>query len=188
KELDHPVAGKGLVTGTPVSINGEGGTTAQMPPEHGANTEEVLLELGYSWGQIGSLRQARAVWTSRQRPTFHGPDCNHRGCGISRPETTRVESILLLFSTPPRLSAKPPGCLSVISWRWGAAASPWMATIHCLTTSYCRWPEPGRYRAYVLSQPQLAITTVTSHAFMKRSRLRGRARLTSSSSNAQWGT
>ena len=61
KELDHPVAGKVLVTGTPVSINGEVETTAQMPPEHGANTEEVLLELGYSWEEIGSLREFGAV-------------------------------------------------------------------------------------------------------------------------------
>ena len=36
-------------------------TTAQMPPEHGANTEEVLLELGYSWEEIGSLREFGAV-------------------------------------------------------------------------------------------------------------------------------
>jgi CoA:oxalate CoA-transferase len=61
KELDHPVAGKVLVTGTPVSINGEVETIAQMPPEHGANTEEVLLELGYSWEEIGSLRDSGAV-------------------------------------------------------------------------------------------------------------------------------
>jgi len=61
KELDHPVAGKVLVTGTPVSINGEVELEAQMPPEHGANTEEVLLELGYSWEEIGSLRESGAV-------------------------------------------------------------------------------------------------------------------------------
>jgi CoA:oxalate CoA-transferase len=61
KELDHPVAGKVLVTGTPVSINGEVETVAQMPPEHGAHTEEVLLELGYSWEEIGSLRESGAV-------------------------------------------------------------------------------------------------------------------------------
>ena len=36
-------------------VNGEVELEAQMPPEHGANTEEVLLELGYSWEEIGSL-------------------------------------------------------------------------------------------------------------------------------------
>lgn len=61
KELDHPIAGKVLVTGTPVSINGEVEMEARMPPEHGANTEEVLLELGYSWEEIGNLRESGAV-------------------------------------------------------------------------------------------------------------------------------
>jgi len=61
KELDHPVAGRVLVTGTPVSINGEVETEARMPPEHGQHTEEVLLELGYSWEEIGTLRDSGAV-------------------------------------------------------------------------------------------------------------------------------
>jgi CoA:oxalate CoA-transferase len=61
KELDHPVAGKVLVTGTPVSINGQVELEAQMPPEHGQHTEEVLLELGYSWEEIGNLRDSGAV-------------------------------------------------------------------------------------------------------------------------------
>jgi CoA:oxalate CoA-transferase len=59
--LDHPVAGKVLVTGTPVTVNGEVPTEAAMPPEHGQNTEEVLLELGYSWDEIGALRDSGAV-------------------------------------------------------------------------------------------------------------------------------
>jgi CoA:oxalate CoA-transferase len=59
--LDHPVAGKVLVTGNPVTVNGEVPTEAAMPPEHGQNTEEVLLELGYSWDEIGALRDSGAV-------------------------------------------------------------------------------------------------------------------------------
>jgi CoA:oxalate CoA-transferase len=59
--LDHPVAGKVLVTGTPVTVNDEVPTEAAMPPEHGQNTEEVLLELGYSWDEIGALRDSGAV-------------------------------------------------------------------------------------------------------------------------------
>jgi len=61
QELDHPVAGRVLVTGTPVSINGQVEMEAKMPPEHGQHTEEVLLELGYSWEEIGSLRDNGAV-------------------------------------------------------------------------------------------------------------------------------
>ena len=59
--LDHPVAGKVLVTGTPVTVNGEVPSEAQAAPEHGQNTEEVLLELGYSWEEIGELRESGAV-------------------------------------------------------------------------------------------------------------------------------
>jgi crotonobetainyl-CoA:carnitine CoA-transferase CaiB-like acyl-CoA transferase len=60
-ELDHPVAGKVLVSGTPITINGEVTTIAEAAPEHGQHTEEVLLELGYSWEEIGALRDSGAV-------------------------------------------------------------------------------------------------------------------------------
>ena len=60
-ELDHPVAGKILVSGTPVTINGEVTTEAKQAPEHGQHTEEVLLELGYTWEEIGALRDNGAV-------------------------------------------------------------------------------------------------------------------------------
>ena len=59
--LDHPVAGKVLVSGTPVTVNGEVPKEAQPAPEHGQHTEEVLLELGYSWEEIGALRESGAV-------------------------------------------------------------------------------------------------------------------------------
>jgi CoA:oxalate CoA-transferase len=61
QELDHPVAGKVLVSGTPMTINGEVNREAKMPPEHGQHTEEILLELGYSWEEIGALRDSGAV-------------------------------------------------------------------------------------------------------------------------------
>jgi CoA:oxalate CoA-transferase len=60
-ELDHPVAGKVLVSGTPVTINGEVATAAKLAPEHGQHTEEVLLELGYTWEEIAALRDSGAV-------------------------------------------------------------------------------------------------------------------------------
>jgi CoA:oxalate CoA-transferase len=60
-DLDHPVAGKITVTGCPVSLNGEIATEAASAPEHGQHTEEILLELGYSWEEIGALREAEAV-------------------------------------------------------------------------------------------------------------------------------
>jgi crotonobetainyl-CoA:carnitine CoA-transferase CaiB-like acyl-CoA transferase len=44
-----------------VTINNEVTTAAQLPPEHGQHTEEVLLELGYTWEEIGALRDSGAV-------------------------------------------------------------------------------------------------------------------------------
>ncbi len=60
-ELDHPVAGKVLVPGAPVTLNGEVAAGAEPAPELGQHTEEVLLELGYTWEEIGALRDSGAV-------------------------------------------------------------------------------------------------------------------------------
>jgi len=40
--------------GTPVGPRG-------LPPELGQHTEEILLDLGYTWEQIGALREAKAI-------------------------------------------------------------------------------------------------------------------------------
>jgi crotonobetainyl-CoA:carnitine CoA-transferase CaiB-like acyl-CoA transferase len=60
-DLDHPVAGKMTVTGCPVSLNGEIEHEAKPVPEHGQHTEEILLECGYSWEEIGALRESGAI-------------------------------------------------------------------------------------------------------------------------------
>ena len=60
-EMEHPVAGKISVTGCPVSLNGDVSHDAAAPPELGQNTEEVLLDLGYSWEQIAVLREREAI-------------------------------------------------------------------------------------------------------------------------------
>jgi len=49
------------VTGCPVSLNGEVTRDGGPPPEPGQHTEEVLLEAGYSWEEIASLRENQAI-------------------------------------------------------------------------------------------------------------------------------
>ncbi|HYB90403.1 MAG TPA: CoA transferase [Candidatus Binataceae bacterium] len=60
-ELDHPAAGKILVSGGPVSINSEINGEAKSPPELGQHTEEVMIELGYTWEEIAAIRETGAI-------------------------------------------------------------------------------------------------------------------------------
>jgi crotonobetainyl-CoA:carnitine CoA-transferase CaiB-like acyl-CoA transferase len=60
-ELEHPAAGKINVTGCPVTLNGEVTHHAIPAPEHGQHTEEVLLEIGYTWEEIADLRENRVI-------------------------------------------------------------------------------------------------------------------------------
>ena len=45
----------------PADFDGVNGRTTTIAPEHGEHTEEVLLELGYTWEQIGELKGAGAI-------------------------------------------------------------------------------------------------------------------------------
>jgi formyl-CoA transferase len=60
-DLDHPIVGKMTVTGCPVALNGEITHEAKAVAEHGQHTEEILLEAGYSWEEIGNLRDAEVI-------------------------------------------------------------------------------------------------------------------------------
>jgi crotonobetainyl-CoA:carnitine CoA-transferase CaiB-like acyl-CoA transferase len=60
-DLEHPVAGKITVTGCPVTLNNDVTHEAKPPPEHGQHTEEVLLEVGYTWDEIVGLRDAEVI-------------------------------------------------------------------------------------------------------------------------------
>jgi crotonobetainyl-CoA:carnitine CoA-transferase CaiB-like acyl-CoA transferase len=61
RPMQHPTAGDITVSGSPVSLNGQIPGAAGPPPEHGQQTEELLLELGYSWDEIAALREAEAI-------------------------------------------------------------------------------------------------------------------------------
>lgn len=56
--IDHPTHGSYETIGTPLKF-GESDVGVRGPaPEIGQHTEEVLLETGYSWDEIGVLREA----------------------------------------------------------------------------------------------------------------------------------
>lgn len=60
-EMEHPTAGRLLVNGSPVSVNGEIAQEAKPAPELGQHTEEVMLEVGYTWDEIAATREAGAI-------------------------------------------------------------------------------------------------------------------------------
>jgi crotonobetainyl-CoA:carnitine CoA-transferase CaiB-like acyl-CoA transferase len=56
-ELPHPVYGTVKVAGSPLQFGRRPTVPAGPPPELGQHTEQYLLELGYSWEQIGRFRE-----------------------------------------------------------------------------------------------------------------------------------
>jgi CoA:oxalate CoA-transferase len=60
-EVDHPIAGRTTVVGQPWRFSDTPERIAEAAPELGQHTEEVLLELGYTWEEIVALKDARAI-------------------------------------------------------------------------------------------------------------------------------
>jgi len=56
-EVDHPTEGRIPVVGAPWRFSETPAEIAAAAPELGQHTEEVLQEIGYSWEQIGALRE-----------------------------------------------------------------------------------------------------------------------------------
>ena len=56
-EVDHPTRGRMPVVGAPWRFSETPVEVAATAPELGQHTEEILQELGYSWEQIGVLRE-----------------------------------------------------------------------------------------------------------------------------------
>ena len=66
-ELDHPVAGKMMVTGCPLSLNGEVEHEAKPVPEHGQHRKKFCSKSGYSWEEIAALRESEVISPWRLR-------------------------------------------------------------------------------------------------------------------------
>ncbi len=61
QEMDHPLLGRIRVIGNPMRLSETPLETTAPPPELGQHTEEILLESGFAWPEIESLRTSGAV-------------------------------------------------------------------------------------------------------------------------------
>lgn len=59
--VEHPNLGTLRVVGSPVQLSETPASVRLPAPELGQHTEEILLELGYDWEQIGGLREAGVI-------------------------------------------------------------------------------------------------------------------------------
>ena len=60
-EVEHPSGGRVKVVASPVKFGKTPATVRSVAPEVGQHTEEVLLELGYSWEDIGRLKEQQVI-------------------------------------------------------------------------------------------------------------------------------
>ena len=58
---DHPEHGRIEVVANPVMLSKAPATVRMPAPEFGQHTEEVLLELGYTWEDIAYFKEERAI-------------------------------------------------------------------------------------------------------------------------------
>ncbi|MDH3705607.1 MAG: CoA transferase [Acidimicrobiia bacterium] len=59
--VDHPEWGEVVMPGTPVALSDTPAVPGKLAPELGQHTEEVLLETGYDWEDIGPMRDAGVI-------------------------------------------------------------------------------------------------------------------------------
>jgi crotonobetainyl-CoA:carnitine CoA-transferase CaiB-like acyl-CoA transferase len=59
--FDHPVLGKTKMVGFPWDFSKTPASVRREAPEFGQHTEEILLELGYSWEDIAQLKEKKAI-------------------------------------------------------------------------------------------------------------------------------
>jgi crotonobetainyl-CoA:carnitine CoA-transferase CaiB-like acyl-CoA transferase len=59
--VDHPIAGPMQVVGQPWRFSETPANIAPAAPELGQHTEEILLDLGYTWDDITALREKKAI-------------------------------------------------------------------------------------------------------------------------------
>jgi crotonobetainyl-CoA:carnitine CoA-transferase CaiB-like acyl-CoA transferase len=60
-EIEHPICGRMKYVTSPVEFSETPSAIKSSAPQLGQHTEEVLLELGYDWGEIAALRDQGAI-------------------------------------------------------------------------------------------------------------------------------
>ena len=60
-DIDHPVAGKARLLNSPVRFSGSPAEIKWAAPQLGENTEEVLLESGYTWEDLQKLKEEGVI-------------------------------------------------------------------------------------------------------------------------------
>lgn len=58
---NHPKYGSGKAIGLPYKFSKSGETIVSPPPEFGQHTEEVLLDIGYTWDDIAQLKKEEVI-------------------------------------------------------------------------------------------------------------------------------
>jgi crotonobetainyl-CoA:carnitine CoA-transferase CaiB-like acyl-CoA transferase len=59
--VNHPTYGPIELVLAPIKFSGTPGTFRTLAPEFGQHTEEILLELGYSWDEIKQLKDKKVI-------------------------------------------------------------------------------------------------------------------------------
>ena len=59
--FDHPVLGRTKMVGFPWDFSETPASIRREPPEFGQHTEEILLELGYTWDDITKLKDDKVI-------------------------------------------------------------------------------------------------------------------------------
>ena len=59
--FDHPVLGRTKMVGFPWDFSQTPASIRKEPPELGQHTEEILLELGYTWDDITQLKTEAVI-------------------------------------------------------------------------------------------------------------------------------